>query len=159
MSDVHIPETWKKQMTRPCFATRATGRTFSCCLPKSNWGQMVSKETDTAEHLYQEEKEAKLSWFGPCSRIIETAVSKVKKKKNTVLTGNHLYWSYRFLQQTPLRTQKLYVVFNFLVLAALMKPVTHLTTKERIYNPPVQMRHLNLSSNRLIFSTELKRRN
>lgn len=63
-----------------------------------------------------------------------------------------------FLQQTPLRTDKLYVVFNFLVLAALMKPVTHLTAKERIYNPPVQMRHLNLSSNSPIFSTELKRR-
>lgn len=36
-----------------------------------------------------------------------------------------------------------------------MKPVTHLTSKERIYNPPVQMKRLNLSSNRLIFSTEL----
>lgn len=62
------------------------------------------------------------------------------------------------MQQTPLRTQKFHAVFNFLVLAALMKLVTHLTVKGKIYNPPVQMRRLNLSSNRLIFSTELKGR-
>lgn len=87
-------------------------------------------------------------------------MSKVKKK--TVLTGNHLYWSHRFFAAEPIKslygTQKLYAVSNFPALAALMKPVTHLTSKERIYNPPVRMKRLNLSSNRLIFSTELQRR-
>lgn len=40
---------------------------------------MVSKETDTAEHLYREENEAKLELIRAVSCIIETAVSKVKK--------------------------------------------------------------------------------
>lgn len=54
------------------------------------------------------------------------------------------------------RTQKLYVVSNFPALAGLMKPVTHLTSKERIYNPPVWMKRLNLSSNAIIFGTEFQ---